>query len=151
MLIKNYELGFSFEISDDYSEIKESSYPAFNVGKNTLHYFIQLDDAGEISKVFSICKDKKCENEETALNLVKANVDVMEKVGFKLISENDFETHLGRKIYRRVFEDEEGEHTFVTYFTVVHNTVIASTVEILDSYDEYEEEMYAVFVTINEF
>ncbi len=151
MLIKNYELKFSFEISDDYNEIKSTSYSAFEVAPNTLNYFVQLDDSGEISKVFSICKDKVCNNEEEIFAVIDNNVSLLKNAGFDLVEHNEFETHLGRRIYRRVFLDETQEHAFVTYFTLVHNTLIASTVELLDSYDEFEEELYAVFVTIKEF
>ena len=150
MLIKNYELGFSYELSDDYSEIKESSYKAFGVGPNTLGYFVQLDEAGEIDKVFSLVKDKVCINDEEIKTLIDQNIKTLKKAGFDMVYENDFETDQGRKIYRRVFVDETKELTYVTYFTLIHNTIVTSTTQILDFYDEYEEEMYAVFASITE-
>ncbi len=151
MLVKNYELKFSFEVNDDFSEIKSTSYEAFNVAPNTIHYFVKLDDEGNVGRVLSLCKDKKCTNEEEVLAVVKRNVEQMKKFGFDLIFENDFETHKNRKIYRRVFIDEEQEHAFVTYFTLIKGVLIASTTEITEFYDEYEEEMYEIFATIEEF
>lgn len=150
MLIKNYELGFSYELSDDYSEIKESSYNAFGVGPNTLNYFVQLDEEGQIDKVFSLVKDKTCLDEKEIKSVISDNIASLKKAGFKMVYENDFETDQGRKIYRRVFVDETGELTYVTYFTLIHNTLVTSTTQILDFYDEYEEEMYAVFASMVE-
>lgn len=149
MLIKNYELGFSFEISDDYSEIKEQSYKAFGVGPGTLNYFVQLDDNGEVDKVFSICKDKVCINEEEIQKCIDKNIAAIEKTAFKCTDRSDFEIN-GRKIYRCVFVDAEAELSYVTYFTLIHQTLVASTTQFLESYDEYEEEMFAIFASIEE-
>ena len=39
---------------------------------------------------------------------------------------------------------------FATYFTLINKTIVASTTQIIDFYDEYEEEMYAIFASIKE-
>lgn len=150
MLIKNYDLGFSFEISDEYSEIKELSYGAFGIDKSTLNYFVQLTEEGEIDKTFSLCKDRVCINEEEVKECLLQNVNKIKKAGFELIYENEFDTHTGRKVYRKVFVDEKKEVMFATYFTLINKTIVASTTQIIDFYDEYEEEMYAIFASIKE-
>ena len=53
MKYREYKVGFTFDMPDQFSEVRESSYEVFDVEPNTLKYFIVLDDDGEIIRSFS--------------------------------------------------------------------------------------------------
>ena len=71
MKYRNYEVGFTFEVPDVFSEVKQSSYNVFDVPEDTMHYFICLDENGDIIRSFSMVKDGPCNSDEDFNNIVK--------------------------------------------------------------------------------
>jgi len=151
MKYRDYKIGFTYEVPDYFSEVRESSYDVFDVAEDTLHYFIQLDDEGEIIRNFSMGA-KTIDGDNDIESIVADYVASMEEAGYVKLLENTITTTNGRTIYRYTFYDEDIEEDvgILTYLIKVKDSVITSSCFIKEFYDFYEQEMYGIFDSIQE-
>ena len=151
MKYKNYTLGFTFEVDDKFTEVKQDRYDAFNVQPSTLHYFIALDDEGEISEVLSITKDEPCKDDEEFKERVDFNIKTLKEYGYLLFSQEEIDAD-GRPVQRLIFQDTNIEQDLglCMYFARVNNEVICSAVYILEDYDDREQSMLNMYKSIKE-
>ena len=152
MKYRNYEVGFTFEVPDDFSEVKQSSYEVFNVPEDTMHHFIQLDDNGDIVRSFSITKSEPMETDDQIKEYIDKNLAQLDELGIHKVIQNQIQTTDGRTIDRVVLYDENMEEDLgiLTYFMKVKNVLIMASCYIVEFYDEYEEELYDIFDSIKE-
>lgn len=152
MKYRNYEVGFTFEVPDDFSEVKQSSYEVFNVPADTMHHFIQLDDNGDIVRSFSITKSEPMETDDQIKEYIDKNLAQLDELGIHKVVQNQIQTTDGRTIDRVVLYDENMKEDLgiLTYFMKVKNVLIMASCYIVEFYDEYEEELYDVFDSIKE-
>ena len=145
MKYRDYKVGFTVEVPDYLSEVKEASYEVFNVADNTLKYFILLDDDGEVVRTLSIAKDDRVvKTEEEYLEVVESSVVEMEDIGFKRVFNNTMITPSGRVVERYFLCDVELEENIalLAYFTRVKDSVVVSTTyvtELFDIFDSIQE------------
>ena len=152
MQYRDYRVGFTFEVPDEFSEVKEASYEVFEVAPNTLHYFIELDDDGEIVRSFSLSNDRKVKDEKDCERLADDSVALLESNGFKVEDREKLTTNKDRIIYRYVLRDDEndGNPLMVIYFTRIKDQVVISSRFINEGYDENELEMLQIFDSFEE-
>lgn len=152
MKYRDYKIGFTFEVPDYFSEVRESSYEVFEVDDDVLHYFIQLDDDGEVVRHLSFGAQGPVENDEEFKETVDQNIALMEDVGYAILKRNTLRTDKGRTIERCVVFDPDVDANWgiLVYYTVVKNKVISSSCLIKQYYDEFEEELYSIFDSIEE-
>jgi len=152
MKYRNYEVGFTFEVPDNFSEVKPSSYEAFDVRPETMHYFICLDDKGEIMRAFSINKDVPCNTDDDMVNIIKTTLEQLDQLGYHVLQFNELKTESGKLIERFVFYDEnlDKDLGILMYFMRVKDAVVVSSCYIKEFYDEYEDELFTVFNSIRE-
>lgn len=153
MKYRDYKVGFTVEVPDYLSEVKEASYEVFNVADNTLKYFILLDDDGEVVRTLSIAKDDRVvKTEEEYLEVVESSVAEMEDIGFKRVFNNTMITPSGRVVERYFLCDVELEENIalLAYFTRVKDSVVVSTTYVTEFFDEFENELFDIFDSIQE-
>lgn len=151
MKYRDYKVGFAFDVPDYFSEVRESSFEVFNVAENTLKYFILLDDDGEIVRSFSFTKDgTKVETDEKYKEVLEKNIAIMDEVGFTKVTNNQLKTEKGLIIDRYVFADLEMEENIalLVYFTRIKDAFITSACYIGEFYDEFENEMFEIYNSI---
>ena len=57
MLVKNYDLNFTFQMEDDFTEISKDKYSVFGVDEDsTLNYFVYIDEDDGSESGFSLIK-----------------------------------------------------------------------------------------------
>ena len=147
MKYRDYKIGFTYEVPDYFSEVRESSYEIFNVAEDTLHYFIQLDDDGEIIRNFSMGAKGPIEKDKDVKIAVDNFIDALKELGYVIIKENILTTDNGRKIYRYVLFDDEIEQDLavLVYLTQVKDHLVTSSCLIEEYYDSFEQEMFSIF------
>ena len=152
MKYRDYKIGFTFEVPDYFSEVRESSYEIFDVAEDTLHYFIQLDDEGEIVRNFSIGARELTDKNQDAKEAVDSFVEMLDEMGYVRVQDNVLITESGREIYRYVLYDEDigTEMAVLTYVTKVKDHLITSSCLIEEFYDFFEQEMFKIFDSIEE-
>ena len=152
MQYKDYKVGFTFEVPDKYSEVKEASYEVFDVAPNTLHYFIELNDDGEVIKSFSLSHDRKVKDDKDFEAVVEENEKELLNDNYRLEKSQVLTTRKDRVIERRVFLDNEMENGpgILLYFTRVKDEVIVSSAFVGDNYDENEIELLQIFDSFEE-
>lgn len=152
MKYRNYEVGFTFEVPDVFSEVKQSSYEVFGIPADTMHYFICLDDDGNIERSFSIIKEGSCNSEEDFQNIVKYSLEDLDEIGVHVIESSQFTTEEGKVVERRVMYDENMEEDLgiLMYFIRVKDVVVMSSCYIEEFYDANEDELFTVFNSIKE-
>ena len=152
MKYRNYEVGFTFEVPDVFSEVKQSSYNVFDLPEDTMHYFICLDENGDIIRSFSMVKDGPCNSDEDFNNIVKNALNDLEKIDVHVVQENQLRTESGKIIERKVLYDEDMEEDLgiLMYFMRVKDIVLISSCYIEEFYDENEDELFAVFNSVKE-
>lgn len=152
MKYRNYEVGFSFEVPDNFSEVKQSSYEVFGVSPETMHYFICLDDDGNVIRSFSINKDEPCKSDEDYIEIIKKTLEQLDELGFHVLQNNELKTENDKIIERFVLYDENMEENLgiLLYFMRVKDAVITSSCYIVEFYDEFEDELFSVFNSIKE-
>ena len=145
MLIVNEQFHFSFEIPDEYEEIPQSDYLMYHIDKaSTLHIFIKYDT---IPHTISINRDDFVEDEKDYEALVLLNFQNMERMNMKIEQHIHYQTSTRRvdTIYSRF-----AGIRYVTYFTTVHNLMIACSVEIQEINDENDKTVNALFESIKD-
>jgi len=153
MKYRDYKVGFTFEVMDHFSEVRESSFEVFDVADNTLKYFILLDDEGEIERSLSITKDSaEIKSDEDYATAIDRNVALMEEMGYVKLMNNQLQTEKGYIIDRYVFGDPEIEETIglLVYFMRLKNSLLISSCYIGELYDDFENEMFFMYNTIEE-
>jgi len=151
MKYRDYKIGFNYEVPDYYDEVREGSYEVFGVAPGTLHYFIMLDDEGEIVKNFSM-SGQPVKDDKEYKQVVKEYIDGLQDVDFVLIKENQLTTDNGKTIDRFVLYDERlGEQIgTLVYCMKVKDYALTSCAYIKEYYDIYEEELFSIFNSIKE-
>ena len=151
MKYRDYKIGFNYEVPDYYDEVREGSYEVFGVAPGTLHYFIMLDDEGEIIKNFSM-SGQPIKDDKEYKQVVKEYIDALQDVDFVLIKENQLTTDNGKTIDRFVLFDERlgAEIGTLVYCMKVKDYVLTSSAYIKEYYDVYEEELFSIFNSIEE-
>lgn len=151
MKYRDYKIGFNYEVPDYYDEVREGSYEVFGVSPGTLHYFIMLDDEGEIVKNFSM-SGQQIKDDKEYKQVVKEYIEALQDVDFVLIKENQLVTDSGKTIDRFVMFDERlGEEIgTLVYCMKVKDYVLTSCAYIKEYYDIYEEELFSIFNSIEE-
>lgn len=152
MKYRDYKLGFTFEVPDYFSEVRESSFEVFNVAEGTLHYFILLDDDGNIVRNLSMGAEGPVKDDAEFDAVVKEQVEQLTNIDFAVLKENELTTEKGRVIKRVVLYDQVlgAELGTLLYFTKVKEHVLVSGTFIREYYDEFEEELYRIFESIEE-
>lgn len=152
MKYRNYEVGFTFEVPDNFSEVKQSSYEVFNISPDTMHYFICLDDNGDVTRSFLINKDEPCKTDDDMISIIQTSLKQLEEMGYHVLQFNELKTESGKYIERFVFYDEnlDADLGVLMYFMRVKDAVISSSCYITEFYDQYEEELFSVFNSIKE-
>ena len=153
MKYRDYKVGFTVEVPDYLSEVKEASYDVFDVADNTLKYFILLNDDGDIVRSLSLTQDdREVKTEEEYLEVVESSIADMENAGFKRVFNNTMITPSGRVVERYFLCDLELEENIalLAYFTRVKNSVVVSTTYVTEFFDEFENELFDIFDSIKE-
>ena len=151
MKYRDYKVGFSFEVPDYFSEVRETSYEVFDVAENTLKYFILLDDDGEVVRSFSIVKDEEqVKTDEQYNEVLQKNIDTMEQLGYTKVINNQLKTDSGMIIDRYVFADLDMEENIavLVYFVRIKDSFVTSSCYIGEFYDEFEEELFNIYNSI---
>ncbi len=152
MLVKDYDLGFTFEISDEFTEITRDKYSVFDVNdEDTLHYFLYLDDEST-EYPFAIVKGSKCDSVEEYEKTLQHEVDQFKElytdaVVSEIITLNDPE---GRKVERVSIDFQDGGFISVVYYTLVNGYIVSASTSIVQDGDEYEASLYNIFNSIKE-
>lgn len=146
MKIINNDYGFSFEISDSYTEVKKEDYKKFHLDETTLHVFTKLE--GKAPKSISINRDDECPQDSQYLQLIQLNINNMQKMGMEILNRSFITTESGRRIDKTicVFKDLK----FCVYFTRVKKILISASIVIGADRDKNEAELYNIFASIKE-
>jgi len=152
MKYRDYKIGFTYEVPEYFSEVRESSFEVFNVAEGTIHYFILLDDEGDIVRNFSMSAEGPLKDNKEYEEKIKDYIDTLTGVDFVVLKENELVTEKGREIKRYVLFDKmmQAELGMLFYFTKIKDRLVVSTTYITEYYDEYEEELYEIFDSIEE-
>lgn len=153
MKYREYKVGFTFDVPDYFSEVRESSFEVFDVPENTLKYFIILDDDGEIERSFSFNRDDEpVKTKEDFLNAVESNISNMEELGYTRVYTDTITTESGREIVRHFMCDTEMEENLaiVMYFTHIKNNLVCSSTFGREFFDSPESEMLEIYNSIEE-
>lgn len=152
MKYRNYEVGFTFEVPDEFSEVKSSSFPVFNVDPNTMHYFIKLDEKGNVIRALSFNKDEPCKTDDDAIRIITTTIQQLEELGYHVLQFNELKTDGGKFIQRAVFYDEnlKADLGVLMYFMRVKDAIVTSSCYITEFYDGYEDELFDIFNSIKE-
>lgn len=152
MKYRNYEVGFTFEVPDDFSEVKSSSFPVFDVDPATMHYFICLNEKGDVTRSISLNKDEPCKTDDDAVKIITTTLNQLEELGYHVLQFNELKTDDGKYIERFVFYDEnlEADLGVLVYFMRVKDALITSSCYITEFYDGYEDELFGIFNSIKE-
>ena len=147
MTIINFDLNFTFEIPDDYEEITKKAYKEYNLDASTLHVFIRASEDKPFNSI-SINRDADVKDEKEYEEIVDLNIDNMTKIGFENFSLVTYKSKNGRvdilySSFKRI--------KYVTYFTCVNGTVIASSAEIKEKGDQNEKDLKGIFDSIETF
>lgn len=150
MFVKDYENGFQCYVPDEFSEIKKENYESWNVAESTLHYFVELDEDGEVWKAVSINLLDDAESEEEFAEVVDKNVKDIESLDFEIVEVEDFKLPNDRVVKRVLSKDKDDENLFVTYFMNISKHVICSTIMIAEEYDEEETIVATIYSSMKE-
>ena len=153
MRYRDYKVGFTVEVPDYFSEVKEASYEVFNVSEGTLKHFILLDDDGEIVRSLSLSRDEKpVTTEEEYLQAVERNISILEDAGLKIAFNNTRVTPSGREVERYFMCDLDMKENLalLAYFTRVKDTLVVSTTYCKEFFDSFENELLEIFDSIEE-
>ena len=151
MKYKDYKVGFTFEVPDYLSEVREASYEVFNVAENTLKYFIMLDDDGEIVRSFSFSKDEAPVKTDTAYKeVLEKNLQAMEDLGLTKLINTEFTTAKGIHVDRYVYVDLEMDEAIglLLYFARIKDSLVVSSCYISNFDDFFETEMRNIYESI---
>ena len=146
MEVINKKYGFKFEIPDEFIEIPEKDYEKYNFDlATTINVFIKLEKGIPVS--ISINRDAEANSEKEYLDLVSLNLRNMEAMQMIV----DQHIHTVNKIGRvdTIYSRFRGLR-FATYFTVVHNIMIACSIEVKEINDQYDNILSALFESIEE-
>lgn len=147
MKVVNSTYKFSFIVPDDFTEISHDEYERYHIDTDaTLHVFVKYFDGGVHS--ISINRDANVKDEEDFVGLVNLNLENLEKVGMHI--KEHIHHYNKRARIDTVYSIFKGLK-FVTYFTVIHQMMIASSIEIEEINDEYDQILSALFESIEEF
>ena len=151
MLVRDYELGFTFEIGNDFSEISKDKYELFGVDESVLHYFLYIDDDGN-ENPFSLIKGAKCASVEEYENTIATEIEKFQELYDDADVSNviKIETEDGRRLDRFTVDFNDGGYLMVFYYTMVHGTIVSACANIIDDADEYEAGLMAVMLSIKE-
>lgn len=150
MFVKDYENGFSCYVPDEFSEVKKENYEAWNVVPGTLHYFVVLDENGEIEKAVSLNKLAETETDEELDTLIQNIVEKYEKCGLEIVDVSDLKLTDDRTVKRVAFTSEEGDVLFVTYVAHLKKLNVCSTISVTDDYDEEEGILAIMFSSMED-
>ena len=146
MLVINQEYRFSFEVPDEYDEIAREDYEKYHINPGTLHVFIKL--VRDMPKTISINRDDTVADEEDYLSLVKLNTENMAKMDMHIFEQKTIPNERYRvDVIYSTFKTLK----FVTYFTVIHNLMIACSAEVSHPDDKSDKELAKMFASIKEF
>ena len=153
MVYRDYQIGFSVEMPDHFSEVREASYEVFNVSEGTLKYFIVLNDDGDILRSLSFnTEEARVNNKDEFLEVVKRNIEQLEHAGMKKVMNDTLTTPSGREIERYIMcdIDEEVDYGILIYFTKIKNRVVVSSTPVFEFFDVYETELFEIYDSIKE-
>lgn len=151
MLVKDYDLNFTFEMNDDFTEISKDKYSVFGVDDDTLHYFLYLDENSQ-EYPFALVKGKKADSVEAYEKIILDEVEEFKKLyGDAEVSDVfTIEPKGGRRVDRVSIDFNDGGYMSVVYFTLVHGYVVSASTCILEDADNYEGNLYAIMSSIKE-
>lgn len=153
MKYRDYKVGFSVEVPDYFSEVKEASFEVFGVSENTLKYFILLDDEGEVVRSLSLTRNPEpLKTEDEYIEAIRKNISAMEELGYKVVYNNALVMPNGREVERVFFFDDriEEDVAILAYFTKVKDYLIVSSTICQEFYDDFESELLEIFNSIEE-
>ena len=151
MKYRDYKVGFTFEVPDYFSEVREASYEVFEVANNTLKYFILLDDEGEIIRSFSFTKDETpIKSDQDYKDVLEENLYTMEEIGLTQVINSEFTTEKGIHVDRYVFADLEDDDNIgiLMYFARIKDAFVVSSTYIQNFDDFFETEMRTIYESI---
>lgn len=151
MLVKDYELNFTFEIGGEFTEISKDKYSLFGVDMDTLHYFLYLDDNGQ-EYPFAMVKGKKCKDYAEYEKNIVAEVKEFEKLYpdatiSEVITIAPEDRH---RVERVSIEFNDGGYMQVVYFAFVNGYTVSASTCIEEDVDDYEVGLYQVMASIKE-
>lgn len=149
MFVKDYENNFSCYLPEEFSEIKKENYEAWGVAQGTLHYFVILDDEGEVEKAISINRMKPTETTEEWEKLVEDSVKEFEDFGFQINELEDLKLTDSMTVKRLTYLGDVNDY-YVTYFAHLKDVNICSTISIANDYDEEETILAVMYSSIEE-
>ena len=152
MLVKDYDLNFTFEMPDEFTEISKSKYDVFGVDEaSTLHYFLYLDEDNN-EYPFSIYKGEKCDSIEEYEKVVLDEVEKF-KEEFPDATVQDVYSITapnGRRVERLAIDFNDGGYLLVVYYTLVNGYIVTASANILEDADEYEAGLMDIMLSIKE-
>ncbi len=151
MLVKDYDLGFTFEIDDQFTEISRDKYQIFDVDEDTLHYFLYLDEESN-EYPFAIIKGKKCadikEYEEELVKEVNELSDLYTEANVSAIFTIQVEG--SRRLDRVSIDFKDGGYMTVVYFTYINGYIVTASTSIERDADDYEGSVFRIFNSMRE-
>lgn len=149
MFVKDYENNFSCYVPEEFSEIKKENYEAWGVVPGTLHYFVILDDDGEVEKAVSINKLRDSETQEEWDKIIEDGIKDFEKYGFQINELEDLKLNDNMTVKRLTYIGDVNDY-YVTYFARLKNLNICSTISLANDYDEEETILAIIYGSIEE-
>lgn len=145
MQIVNKELGFTYDVPDDYKEIPKEKYKEYNIEEGTLGVFVKMIDG--VPFTISLNRDDDAPDEKTYKELVAENAANMKRMGMTIVEQ--IEQTGGRAKIDVLYSEFKGLR-FVTYFTTVCGIMIACSVEIKKKGDKSDVIVSDLFNSIKE-
>lgn len=147
MTFFNFDLMFYFDLPDYYEEISKSDYKEYGFDKSTLNVFITSRKHKPFNSI-SINRDDEAKDEKEFEELVDLNIQNMTEIGFENFRLATYKNTNGRV---DVLYSSFKTLKYVTYFTCVNGTVIASSAEIKEENDPNEKDLKGLFDSIRAF
>ncbi|MBR4770451.1 MAG: hypothetical protein IK090_05935 [Clostridia bacterium] len=145
MQIVNKELGFTYDVPDDFKEIPKEKYKEYNIEEGTLGVFVKLIDG--VPFTISLNRDDDAPDEKTYKELVDENAFNMKRMGMTIIGRVE---RAGKRAKIDVLYSEFKGLRFVTYFTTICGIMVACSTEIKEKDDEFDKTVAALFESIKE-
>ena len=151
MLVKDYDLNFTFEISDDFTEISKDKYDVFGVDEDTLHYFLYLDQENQ-EYPFSLIKGKEFKSDEEYEKTILGEVEELQKLYADAYISDVYtiKAEGQRRLDRVSIDFNDGGFMSVVYYTPVNGHIVTSAASIIEDADEYEAGLYKLMSSIKE-
>ena len=153
MLVKNYDLNFTFQMEDDFTEISKDKYSVFGVDEDsTLNYFVYIDEDDGSESGFSLIKGAKCDSVEDYEKKLLEEVNQFQELfpDATIGTVFSIQPKGGRRVDRVIIDFNDGGYLTAVYYTLVNGYIVLASTHILEDADKYEEGLLRIMLSIEE-